>query len=153
MSLVDRFIQWATTRDRTGMNEVVTFDGVLLFYRYHPLWPDEWQGRNRPPWYRPFNLFLHHWQHGERGAFHDHPRWSITICLKGRIIEQTPWGDKLLRPGSVVFRSRKAIHAFELPEDAGETWTLFIVGRRNHLQNTYTIKRRTAKECGMARGN
>lgn len=71
---------------------------------------------------------------------HDHPRWSVTICLRGEIIERTPWGERTLRPGSVVLRSRKAIHAFRLPNGRrGKTWTLFIVGRRNYRQNTYAI--------------
>ena len=39
-----------------------------------------------------------------------------------------------------MIRSRKAIHAFEVPVEAmGETWTLFIVGRRKHRQNTYVV--------------
>lgn len=80
------------------------------------------------------------WVAGHKEAFHDHPRWSVTICLKGRIIERTPWGERELRPGSIVFRSRKAIHAFELPDQEGEVWTLFIVGRRNHRQNGYVVK-------------
>jgi hypothetical protein len=44
-------------------------------------------------------------------------------------------------PGSIVFRSRKAIHAFRVPrETRGKSWTLFIVGRRNHPQNQYLIR-------------
>lgn len=134
---------------------VVTFDGKFLFDRYEFLrldeWPDSLWDRhrdaypNRPnklPWWMPFNAFLHHWapEGGTREGFHDHPRWSITICLAGQIIERTPWGERLLRPGSVVIRSRKAIHAFEVPQGfEGETWTLFIVGRRKFRQNTFVI--------------
>ncbi len=74
---------------------------------------------------------------------HDHPRWSITICLRGRLIEHTPWGAHVLSPGVIVVRSRKAIHEFEVPIGfRGKTWTLFIVGRRNYRQNTYRITRR-----------
>ena len=48
-----------------------------------------------------------------------------------------------LQPGSIVIRSRKAIHAFRVPkEHHGKTWTLFIVGRRNHRQNTYVVTTR-----------
>jgi hypothetical protein len=40
-------------------------------------------------------------------------------------------------------RSRKYIHAFSIPEGySGKTWTLFIVGRRNHRQNTYVVTAR-----------
>lgn len=129
---------------------VVTMQGVLLFKRYEPFAPDEWRGRARPPWWRPFNALLHRWVHGEAGAFHDHPRWSITICLRGRIIERTPWGERLLRPGSIVLRSRKFIHAFEIPPGfAGKTWTLFIVGRRNHRQNSFEVTPRRPKTSGL----
>lgn len=130
---------------------VVTFDGKPLFKRFEPFWRDEWQGRHRPPWYRPFNVLLHRWTNGEGEAFHDHPRWSITICLRGQIIERTPWKRRLLTPGSIVFRGRKYIHAFELPAgSAGKTWTLFIVGRRNHQQNSYVVTPRGLKGSGMA---
>lgn len=100
---------------------------------------------NRPgelPWWRPFNAFLHCWCPAPelRESVHDHPRWSITICLRGRIIERTPWRERLLKPGSIVFRSHKAIHSFEVPAGyRGKTWTLFIVGRRKHRQNTYVV--------------
>lgn len=130
-----------------GAQQVVTFDGKFLFWRFEPFWKDEWIGRdgkhrNRPPWWRPFNALLHNWKPapGTREGWHDHPRWSITICLRGGMTEHTPWGDKTLRPGSIVFRSRKYIHAFSIPpEFSGKTWTLFIVGRRNHRQNSYVV--------------
>lgn len=127
---------------------VVTGDeGKFLFWRHEPFWPDEYinkEGvhRHRPPWWRPFNALLHVWKPlaGTRESMHDHPRWSITVCLRGKMIEHTPWGDNVLTPGSVVFRSRKYIHAFSIPEGfSGKTWTLFIVGRRNHRQNTYVV--------------
>ena len=135
------FIVWAKRRARYR-RRVVTFGGSFLFSRYEFLWPDEWKGHNTLPWWRPFNAFLHCWYPvaEQREALHDHPRWSITVCLRGRIIERTPWGERLLTPGSVVVRSRKAIHSFEVPAGyRGKTWTLFIVGRRKHRQNTYEV--------------
>lgn len=156
MSLVDRFIAWAVARTRCGARQVVTFSGVKLFRRYEFFRPDEWPDAlweeyrekypTRPgalPWWLPVNVFLHCWdpEPGFEGeAMHDHPRWSITICLKGRIIERTPWSERVLRPGSFVFRSRKAIHGFKTIEGEGEVWTLFIVGRRKHRQNTYVVE-------------
>ncbi len=146
MKLVDRFIRWAV--DRTYHEQrVVTFDGKFLFNRYEFLRLDEYVRGDgsiyRPlPWWLPVNAFLHCWspEPDSREGFHDHPRWSITICLRGHITEVTPWGRRLLRPGSVVVRGRKAIHAFEVPaEYEGKTWTLFIVGRRKHRQNTYEV--------------
>ena len=155
--IVDLFIRWATKRARLPL-PVVTFEEKKLFDRYEFLrydeWPDSWWDKQRDeypvrprklPWWLPFNAFLHRWEPepGFEEDFHDHPRWSITICLKGRIIERTPWGSRLLRPGSIVIRSRKAIHGFALPEEPeAEIWTLFIVGRRKHRQNTYVVTAR-----------
>lgn len=156
--IAERFIAWAVRRAvrRDGQaTRVVTFGGDLLFRRYEFLWSDElpdglWEDvrdeyPRRPgelPWWRPFNAFVHCWCPAPelREAVHDHPRWSITICLRGRIIERTPWRERLLKPGSLVFRSHKAIHSFEVPKGyQGKTWTLFIVGRRKHRQNTYVV--------------
>lgn len=151
-SLADRFIAWATKG--VAIQPVVTFEDQPLFDRFEFLrkdeWPDSWwdphrdQFPTRPnklPWWLPFNAFLHRWGLGAETpeSFHDHPRWSITVCLKGRIIERTPWGERILTPGSIVVRSRKAIHSFQVPPSAGEVWTLFIVGRRKHRQNTYAV--------------
>jgi len=136
--LRDAFLRWVI--NRSPAIGVVTFDNnIRIFERYEPFWPDEYQGQNRPPWYRPFNILVHRWLHGEGEAFHDHPRWSITLCISGTIVERTPWKRRTLRPGSIVIRSRKNIHAFELPEQDDEVWTIFIVGRRNHSQNSYTV--------------
>lgn len=154
MALVD-FVIRRLTRN-VAAQPVVTFERAPLFDRYEFLrddeWPDTWYDRlkasepdakrpNRLPWWMPFNAFLHHWKLGPDTpeSFHDHPRWSITICLKGQIIERTPWGERLLRSGSMVFRSRKYIHAFEIPPGFGEVWTLFIVGRRKHRQNSFLV--------------
>jgi hypothetical protein len=154
MNLVRAFTSWAVANSK-AVNEVVTFDGRPVFHRFEFLRPDEWCDHtweryapassvrpNRLPWWLPFNAFVHRWTLAEGVAeeFHDHPRWSVTICLSGCIVERTPWGERLLKPGSVVIRSRKAIHAFRAPDGhAGETWTLFIVGRRRHRQNTYVV--------------
>ncbi len=146
-SVLRRFIIWAVRR-APHRQRVVTFEGDFSFSRFEFLWSDEWVSRdgsrrwNRPPWYRPFNALLHCWRPAHRGeTFHDHPRWSITICLRGQLVERTPWGERLLTPGAIVVRSRKAIHAFHVPDGyRGKTWTLFIVGRRNHHQNRYVIQ-------------
>lgn len=147
MTLTGRFIVWAMRR-APYRRHVVTFEGNFSFYRFEFLWPDEFIDRSgkhycRPPWWRPFNALLHCWAPKHDGeAFHDHPRWSITICLRGKLIERTPWGERCLTPGSIIIRSRKAIHAFQVPLGYhGKTWTLFIVGRRNHRQNRYVIQR------------
>lgn len=127
--------------------EVVTFENKFLFWRHEVFWRDEWFGgsgklHNPLPWWCPINAFLHWWKpaEGTREGWHDHPRWSITVCLRGRMIEHTPWGDHVLTPGSIMIRSHKAIHAFSIPPGySGKTWTLFIVGRRKHRQNAYVV--------------
>lgn len=149
-ALFRRLILWGmhrgrgTWRGRRGY-WVVTFGGSKLFRRYEPFWPDEWGELYPMPWWRPVNALLHLWAPSgeQREAMHDHPRWSVTVCLRGRIIERTPWGERTLTPGSMVFRTRKAIHSFEVPAGyRGKTWTLFVVGRRKHRQNTYEVAAR-----------
>lgn len=142
--LIDRFIARAMARESHPLRVVTHEDRRLLLLRYQPLWYDEFvtlagEHHNRPPWWRPFNILLHHWQASHREEMHDHPRWSITVVLRGSLIEHTPWRSRVLTPGSIVVRSRKAIHAFEIIGDV-QPWTLFIVGRRNHQQNGYIVK-------------
>ena len=137
--LLDLFLKWVSTK---GFLSVVTQDtDKQILLRYQPFWLDEYvigeKHYHRPPWWRPFNILIHQWKQSSDEGMHDHPRWSITIVLKGSLIEKTPWGNKKLTPGSVVIRSHKAIHSFEVCEE--NTWTMFIVGRRNHKQNGYTV--------------
>lgn len=148
----EMFERWVERQNKRTSGLPVSVSGHVddkhHFTRYAPLWPDEsyavkpdgtrW---NTPPWWRPFNVLIHHWQpdDGLQEDFHDHPRWSVTVCLAGRITERTPWVVRELRPGSVVIRSRKAIHRLEMPAGSDEAWTMFIVGRRRFPQNTYVI--------------
>ncbi len=105
-----------------------------------------WLGRlNLMPHWFPFNVFLHWWNpvRLEDEEWHDHPRWTISIPLRGEILEETPWGTNVMRPGEIIFRSHRYIHRFKMkPEHKGKTWTLFIVGRRVHPQNIYYDIRR-----------
>lgn len=118
------------------MPMVNSASGQRTFFRFCPWWHDEYISSDgthyhRPPWWRPFNVLLHCWQNSDNEWMHDHPRWSATICLRGEITEQTPWTKRVLRPGSIVLRTHRAIHRFEVtPRHRGRTWTLFIVGRR-----------------------
>jgi hypothetical protein len=156
--LFRRFVVWAVRRNARrmhGKQRIIAFESrnerrserIVGFYRFAFWRFDEWvdsAGKlwHALPWYCPVNAFVHCWRPapGYAEEMHDHPRWSITLCLRGRLIERTPWGERELRPGSIVIRSRKAIHGFTIPpEHRGKTWTLFIVGRRKHPQNTYVI--------------
>jgi len=141
---IHRLLKWAVDR-AVYSEELIDSNDKVITQRYCPFWRDEYADDKgihqcRPPWYRPFNILLHCWQNSDEGSMHDHPRWSITILLAGKAIEHNPWGKRELIPGSIVVRSRKAIHRIEIPpEFIGITWSLFIVGRRNHLQNYYKV--------------
>jgi len=142
---VKRSIVWMIRRSDYSVN-IIDSKNVRKVKRFCPFWIDEFTDDDgdhwyRPPWYRPFNILLHCWRAGSDEVMHDHPRWSITIVLAGKIIEHTPWGRRVLTPGSIVIRSTKYIHLLEMPQEFNrKTWTLFIVGRRNHLQNYYEVK-------------
>lgn len=146
--ILDWFIKKAQREGCPSM-QIVTFDDKHLCTRYMPFWIDEWRDSRgrlhaKLPWWRPFNLLVHKWNPEPTAteSFHDHPRWSISICLAGKLTELTPWGERVLTPGSIVFRSRKAIHAFRVAkEDCDKTWTLFIVGPRRYPQNSYVVAR------------
>lgn len=147
--LVRAIILWLVRRTPYERRyRVETFIEDFEFRRFAPFWPDEYVSRttgkhwSRPPWWRPFNVLLHRWRphKNEAEPMHDHPRWTVTIVLKGEMIERTPWEERHLRPGSVVIRSRKAIHSLQIvPGWEGKTWTLFIVGRRDWPQTTFSI--------------
>jgi hypothetical protein len=143
--LVKRAIDKAIARwSESVSNQLINSNDEVTTTRHHFLWPDEyWDDHhglvNALPWYLPFNVFLHCWTNSDGGLLHDHPRWSITILLKGCLIEETPTRYKWLTPGSVVIRSRKYIHRMIVPERyAGQAWTLFIVGRRRYKQSYYS---------------
>jgi hypothetical protein len=107
---------------------------VRVANRYYPALLDEIQRgddtMHRPlPWWAPFNVLLHHWVAHDDDLLHDHPRRSLTICLRGELTEITPWGERTLRPGSLVLRGHDYIHGFRVtPEQSGRTWTIFVVG-------------------------
>lgn len=117
---------------------------IMWVYRKtkRKLWLGRWTVL--PSW-APCNIFVHWWNPAnlEDESWHDHPRWSISIPLRGEITEITPWGETVMRPGMVILRSHRYIHKFKMKaEHRGKTWTMFIVGRRVHPQNIYRdIKR------------
>ena len=141
--LVRNFIAYGARR--SAHQNMINSNNEPNARRYWILWPDEfWDASghhglvNSLPWYRPFNALLHCWRRGDSGLMHDHPRWSITIVLKGCLLEQTPTKDKWLTPGSVVIRGPSYVHRIVVPPRyKGRTWTLFIVGRRIYRQHYY----------------
>ena len=155
--MMRRCILWMVRRTAWHSKHPLTNHGregrppSKVAWRYMPFWPDERLTRcgninRRLPWWLPCNALLHHWlAHDDGGDMHDHPRWSVTLCLRGQITEITPWGEKTLRAGAIVFRGTGYIHGFRvLPEHSARTWTLFIVGRRKAVQNTYIVTQQTA---------
>lgn len=136
-------VQWRPSMARSNP------DREVVARRYQPFFMDEHAVSDgsrlywRLPRWAPFNALLHHWRTHEDVQMHDHQRWSVTIVLRGELTEKTPWGERRLRAGSVVFRSRRYIHGFRCEaEHSTRTWTIFIVGRRRGVQNTYEVTRR-----------
>lgn len=78
---------------------------------------------------RFLNVYLHRFGRSDDDrALHDHPWYSVSLLLKGEMIEYSfrgirhiPW----LRP---VFRTAKFAHRLELVQ--GPVWTIFITGPR-----------------------
>ena len=77
-----------------------------------------------------FNIYLHQMLHDDDDrALHDHPWWSVSICLRGQIIEHdnTVFRKRLFQ-GDVVFRDGKTPHRLSFPQ--GQARTLFVTGPR-----------------------
>ena len=57
------------------------------------------------------NVYLHHFLHSDDDrALHDHPYWSVSICLRGRSVEHLQDRIRLVERGCVVFRSAPTPH-------------------------------------------
>lgn len=94
-----------------------------------------WHIIPRNPW---FNVYLHKFSGSDDDrALHDHPWWSVSFLLKGRLLERysvpgtfVDWLDAAryvprFRP---VFRSADFAHRLVLVR--GPAWTIFITGPR-----------------------
>ena len=97
-----------------------------------------------------FNIYLHHMRHDDDDrAPHDHPWWSLSLCLQGHIQEfelvqsgdfserdyregnDTYLGNQAFRindiyKGDWKWRGKEYAHFLKLPD--GDAWTLFITG-------------------------
>ena len=82
-----------------------------------------------------FNIYLHHMRHDDDDrAPHDHPWWSLSLCLNGYIQEMeyilgtSPQEFRVnhIRKGDWKWRGTEFAHFLKLPE--GDAWTLFITG-------------------------
>ena len=95
-----------------------------------------------------FKIYLHHMRHDDDDrAAHDHPWWSMSLCLDGCILEHEmlqegdkriplavhdehdrPWWSNVIIKGMWKWRGSSYIHRLELPY--GDAWTLFMTGPR-----------------------
>jgi hypothetical protein len=101
--------------------------------------PDENNPYMRRWWIIPrnrwFNIYLHHMLHDDDDrAPHDHPWWSLSLCLHGRIREMVyilgtspqEFKECNIEKGDWRWRGTTFAHFLKLPD--GEAWTLFITG-------------------------
>ena len=75
------------------------------------------------------NIYLHKFLGSDDDrALHDHPWVSMSIVLKGQLIEHRPNENSgVIKRGKITFRTPRFQHRIELP--AGETaTTIFITG-------------------------
>lgn len=94
-------------------------------------------GRDNPylkRWYviprnKRFNVYLHNMvRDDEDRALHDHPWPSLSVCLRGKLIEEMPGKVfRTIRPGRIVYRHAEFAHRLIVP--TGSAWTLFMTGR------------------------
>lgn len=80
-----------------------------------------------------FNIYLHEFLRSDSDeALHDHPWWSLSLCVRGILFEQfdnTP-NRKVIRVGDVVFRKAATAHRIEVTSSPMymTALTLFITG-------------------------
>ncbi|MBV2128182.1 hypothetical protein [Arsukibacterium indicum] len=76
---------------------------------------------------RYFNIYLHKiMRNDDDRALHDHPWWSLSVLLKGKLREVLH--NRIRYPLRFIplLRSAKLAHRLEVVE--GPVWTLFITG-------------------------
>jgi hypothetical protein len=100
----------------------------------------------------PRNRFLNIYLHCFLGsdddrALHDHPWWSVSFLLKGRIIEHTEdygyQGQVIKLSRSVrrfIPKLRAAKHAHRIELTGDKAWTLFITGPKVRTWGVYCPK-------------
>lgn len=82
---------------------------------------------------RFFNVYLHQFLRSDDDrALHDHPWWSLSLLLCGRMLEHTIGAGGVhhraeLTHGGMRLRSARFAHRLEL-EPGTECWTLFVTG-------------------------
>jgi len=74
-----------------------------------------------------FNVYLHKIMHDDDDrALHDHPWWSVSFLLKGKLLEVHKNGSRIPKRFLPLVRSAKFAHMLKILN--GPAWTLFITG-------------------------
>ena len=81
------------------------------------------------------NIYLHNILRDDEDTYHDHPWWSVSIPLWGKLIEYRPGKrPRRLWPLVPYFRRADQLHYLEVgskrgkEESPGNIWSLFITG-------------------------
>lgn len=79
-----------------------------------------------------FNVYLHEYHRSDDDrALHDHPWWSLSWLLNGRLVEHDGRGQRTMNAGKWRLRSARYSHRLEVPPFyRGDTVTLFLTGPR-----------------------
>lgn len=78
---------------------------------------------------RFFNIYLHKIiRDDDDRALHDHPWWSVSVLLKGRLMELLKERVRFPKRFLPVIRSAELAHRLVVLD--GPVWTLFITGPR-----------------------
>ena len=91
---------------------------------------------------RFFNIYLHKiMKNDDDRALHDHPWWSVSWCLRGKLREVRKFNRiRIIRPSLLpVVRSATFAHRLEVAR--GPVWTLFITGPRIRTWGFHCPKR------------
>lgn len=83
-----------------------------------------------------FNIYLHNFMGSDDDrALHDHPWWSVSFLLKGKLTEvvRKKGFEKYENIIPFLPKFRKATHAHRLILTKGPAWTLFITGPRTRM--------------------
>lgn len=99
---------------------VIHREGVVYLKRWFIIPRNRW-----------FNIYLHQFcGDDEDRALHDHPWWSWSVLLAGRLLEHLPDGAvRRIPPWWPVFRGSSYAHRLAL--ETPTAWTLFITGPRS----------------------
>jgi len=78
---------------------------------------------------RFFNIYLHKIiRSDDDRALHDHPWWSVSLLLKGKLLELLKDRERFPKRFIPVVRSAELAHRLVVLD--GPVWTVFITGPR-----------------------